>query len=70
MTNIGGLHECQSFVVHADFRMSSIVTTQDCKNVSEAYVIIFVYVSAVTPVTCVDDILMNFGVQINLACIE
>jgi len=40
-------------------RTSSIVTTPDCKNVFEAYARIFVYVNDVTPVTCVDHILMN-----------
>jgi len=40
-------------------RTSSIVTTPDCRKVSEAYVRIFVYVNAVTPITCVNNILMN-----------
>jgi len=40
-------------------RTSSTVTTPDCKKVFEAYAIIFVYVKAVTAVTCVDNILTN-----------
>jgi len=40
-------------------RTSSIVTTQNCKKVFEAYARIFVYVNSVTPVTCGDNILIN-----------
>jgi len=44
-------------------RTSSIVTTQDCKTVFEAFAGIFVYVNAGTPVACVENILMNYGVR-------
>jgi len=40
-------------------RTSSVVTTPDFKKSFEAYAIIFVHVNAMTPVTCVDNILMN-----------
>jgi len=39
-------------------RTPSIVTTPDFKKYFEAYARIFVYVNAVTPVTCLDDVLM------------
>jgi len=39
------------------WRTSSIVTTPYCKNVFEAYARIFVYVNALTPVTCVGQII-------------
>jgi len=45
-----------SFVVHAERRR--LLRHQTAKKF-EAYARIFVYVNAVTPVTCVDNILMN-----------
>jgi len=56
MTNIGDLRECQSFVVHAE---RSRLLRHQTEKVYEAYARIFVYVNAATPVTCVDNILMN-----------
>jgi len=57
MTNIGDLRECQNFVVHAERRR--LLRHQTVKKVFEAYARIFVHVNAVTPVACVDNILMN-----------
>jgi len=39
-------------------RTPSIVTTPDFKKYFEAYARNFVYVNAVTPVTCLDNVLM------------
>jgi len=51
ITNTGDLRECQSFVVHRELRR--LLRHQTAKNVFEAYARIFVYVNAVTPVSCV-----------------
>jgi len=56
ITNIGDLRKCQSFVVHAE--RSRLLRQQTVKSF-QAYARVFVYVNAVTPVTCVDNILMN-----------
>ena len=55
-------------------RTSSIVTTQDCEKFQQRplgpLLEFFVYVNAGTPVACVENILMKYGVQINSSCIE
>jgi len=61
ITNIGDFSRMSKLC--CAWRTSSVVTAPDWKKCFKAYARIFVYVNAVMPVTCVDNISMNLVIK-------